>query len=105
VSEVVRRDEAEAALAARRELGPEYEDHVVDAFVERVEERLAKRRDETPAPRKHEPPALVVPLASLGMSIPLLGIAGGTSGLAGIAFVCLMIAIVNLAYAFARSRG
>jgi hypothetical protein len=38
------------------------------------------------------------------MSIPLLGIAAGTSGLAGVAFVCLMIAIVDLAYAFARSR-
>jgi hypothetical protein len=37
-------------------------------------------------------------LASLGISIPLLGIAGGTAGLPGIALVSLAIVLVNYFY-------
>jgi hypothetical protein len=95
--ELIRTEEVASALAARRELGPEYEDAVVDAFVDKVERRLEERM--TKAPARREPPAAVVPLGSLGLAIPLLGVAGGTTGLAGVIAVCVALVLVNFAYA------
>jgi hypothetical protein len=100
--ELIPREDVVSALEARRELGAEYEDAVVDAFVEKVERRLEQRLKS--APRRHGPPALAVPLGSLGLAIPLLGVAGGTAGLAGIVAVCIAIVLVNLAYAASALR-
>jgi hypothetical protein len=89
--ELVRREEAQAALEARRELGVEYEDHVVDALVEKIEERLAERRSVSPVS--------MAPIAipSLALSIPLIAIAANYAGLAGVIVVCAAIVLVNLA--------
>lgn len=91
MGELVSREEAQAALEARRELGVEYEDHVVDALVEKIEERLAKRRPVTPASMA----PIAVP--SLALSIPLIAIAANYAGLAGVIAVCAAIVLVNLA--------
>ena len=96
MGDVVRRDEVAAALEARRELGADYEDPIVDALVAKIEKRLEERQ---PAPVRREEPWSGAPLlASLGISIPLLGIAGGTAGLPGIALVSLAIVLVNYFY-------
>jgi hypothetical protein len=89
--ELVRREEAQAALEARRELGVEYEDHVVDALVEKIEQRL----DERPQLK----PVSMAPIAipSLALSIPLIAVAGNFAGLAGVIAVCAAIVLVNLA--------
>ena len=42
----ISREEVDAAIAARRELGDELEPAGVDAFVERIEQRIATRRDQ-----------------------------------------------------------
>jgi hypothetical protein len=94
--EVLQRDEAGSALAARRELGPEYEDAIVEAFVEKVERRLEARTKHAPQGDSY---AIAVPLGSLGIAVPLLGVAGGTAGFAGVLAVCIAIVVVNLAYA------
>ncbi|MEX2210190.1 MAG: hypothetical protein WD689_00300 [Gaiellaceae bacterium] len=99
MGEVIRRDELHSALEARRELGPDYDDQVVDALVEKIERRLSERR---PPARRSEPYHLGVPLGSLGIAIPLIGAAGGTAGFAGVLVACLAIVLVNLAYAFRR---
>ena len=91
------RDELRAAIGARQELGPEYEPHIVDAFLERIERRLEDRGGKAPMRRDHEHHAVTpMVLGSLGLSIPLLGIAGGTAGLAGVAIVAAAIVLVNL---------
>jgi hypothetical protein len=95
--ELVRKEDVASALGARRELGPDYEEAVVDAFVDKVERRLEERMRKAPARR--EPPAAAVPLGSLGIAIPLLGVAGGTAGFAGVVAVCVAIILVNVAYA------
>jgi hypothetical protein len=100
--EIVQREDVASALEARRELGPDYEDAVVDAFVDKVERRLEERMKH-PAHRT-DPPALAVPLGSLGLAIPLLGVAGGTSGLAGVIVVSIAIVLVNFAYALYALR-
>ena len=99
------REELQAALEARRELGPDYEPHIIDSFLERIEHRLDERR---PRPaRQHkppEPPALVVPLVSIGMGIAITGAASGIhpGGFIVAIVAWIAIAIVNVAYAMRR---
>ena len=47
MSEIVRRDELEAAIETRRELGSDMEPAVIDAFVERIERRIGERNEES----------------------------------------------------------
>ena len=94
-----------AALEARRELGPAYEDEIVDSLVEKIEQRLAVRpRPPEPAPSHQQHRGSVTPLAlgSIGMGIPVTAIAAGNGDpwLAAIAWVA--IAVVNLGYALRR---
>jgi len=70
----------------------------VDALVAKIEKRLEERRP-APAPvRREEPWSFVPVLASLGIAIPLLGVAGGTAGVPGVALVSLAIVLVNYFY-------
>ncbi len=95
---VVPREELEAAIEARREMGFELEPHLVDSFVERIERRIDERiRAASPERRSHrDHEAFVITLVSLGISIPLMGIAGGTAGLSGVISVCVALVLVNL---------
>lgn len=91
------REELQAALDARRELGPEYEPQIIDAFLERIESRVEERAKTSPARRdRAHHSATPMVLGSLGLAIPLLGIAGGTAGLGGVALVSIAIVLVNL---------
>jgi hypothetical protein len=102
----VRRDDVEAALQARHELGKGYEDEIVDSLVEKIEARLERRPERRP--QRNEPQMVrhgsVTPMAlgSIGMGIPITAIAAGNGDpwLAAIAWVA--IALVNLGYAFRR---
>ncbi|MEP7335279.1 MAG: hypothetical protein ABI717_05800 [Actinomycetota bacterium] len=89
--ELVPRDEARAALEARRELGPGYEDELVERFAERIERRLEDRR---PAKRPADQGTAIV-IVSLITAIPLIGIAASTVGLAGVIAVCAALVLVN----------
>ena len=100
---LIQSDELEAAIAARRELGEEMEPAVIDAFVERIERRLAER-DQGKAwalERKREFQKEMI-LGSLGVSIPLFAIAAIFAGLAGILAVCAVLAVI--AVVTARSQ-
>jgi small-conductance mechanosensitive channel len=92
---VVRKDELQAAIGARGELGAEMEPAVVDAFVERIERRLAERADqgEQALKRKREHQKEMV-LGAMGISIPLLAIAAIFTGLAGVIVVCAALAVI-----------
>ena len=93
MSEFMRREETrrdiEAALAARRELGPEYHDSIAAGLAERVEqlaafrmaelrheaemrERAAKEDQSTRGQR------LALAIVSLGVGVPITGIAAST---------------------------
>ena len=98
------REEAEATLAARAEVGQELEPQLVDRFADRVEQEIDRRARELAAQRRpaHNAPMIPLALGSLGIAIPLLGIAGGTAGLAGVIAVCIAIVLVNLLWATRR---
>jgi hypothetical protein len=95
VSDVLRRDELEAAIEARKELGAEMEPAVLDAFVERIEQRLDQRHEESERAlkRKREHQKEMV-LGAMGISIPLLAIAAIFTGLAGVIVVCSALAVI-----------
>ena len=90
---LVPREAAREALEARAELGPSYDDAVVERFARQVEARVAARR---PAPVKADSnQRTAIAIVSLIAAIPLLGIAGGTVGLGGIIAVCMALVVVN----------
>lgn len=90
-------EELRAVVAARRELGPEYEPELIDSFLERIEGKLDQRHRGKAARRDKEHHAITpLVLGSLGLSIPLIAIAGAQAGALGVAMVCIAIVLVNL---------
>jgi len=94
----VPRDELSHAIETRRELGPDYEDAVADSFVARLEQRMNSRDSQLKRHRDHQKELI---LGSMGIGVPLLVIAGVFGGIAGIALVCAMLAVI----AFVSSRA
>jgi hypothetical protein len=94
---VVRRDELEAAIEARKELGAEMEPAVIDAFVERIERRLAERGSESEQSlrRKREHQKEMV-LGAMGISVPLFALAAIFTGIAGVVAVCAALAVIAI---------
>jgi hypothetical protein len=95
--EVVRKDELEAAVAARKELGEEMEPAVIDAFVERIERRLDERAgssEQTLRRRRDHQKEMV--LGGMALSIPLLALAAIFTGLAGVLAVCGVLAVIAI---------
>ncbi|MGV9378666.1 hypothetical protein ACWDRB_22800 [Nonomuraea sp. NPDC003707] len=107
------RDDLQATLDARRDLGPEYEAALVESFVERLDATISARvRSEldhhgaTPHRQKSPPGAAMIPIAlgSLGIGIPLTAIAAGNAGLVGLTIAWIAIVVINVASAAAIMR-
>jgi hypothetical protein len=95
------KDELQAAIEARRELGSEMEPAVIDAFVERVERRLDERAEERERSlkRKREHQKEMV-LGAMGISVPMLAVAAIFTGLAGVYSLCARpLAVIAIATA------
>ncbi len=91
----VRRDELQAAIEARRELGDELEPQVIDGFVERIERRLEARTDQSElALKRRRDHQKEMVLGAMGISIPIFVIAAIFAGLAGIVAVGVVIAVI-----------
>jgi hypothetical protein len=110
-AEEVARQDVEALLEVRRDLGPSYDAALVDSFAERIERAVAERVDaqveQQRRAAKHErdgdSQALVLGIVSLGAGIPITAIAGGAADLAGVVVAWAGIVGVNAAYAL-RNR-
>ncbi len=91
------REELEAAIETRRELGEEMEPAVIDAFVERIERRLVERDDtrEKALKRKRDHQRDMV-LGGMAISIPMLAIAAIFTGLPGVIVVCAALAVIAI---------
>jgi len=92
------RNELQIAIEARKELGAELEPAVIDAFVERIEQRLVEQDEATERAlkRKREHQKEMV-LGSMGLAIPLLVVAAIFTGLAGVIVVCSAVVVIALA--------
>ena len=97
MSEGVPKDELEAAIEARKELGAEMEPAVIDAFVERIERRLEERTGESEQSlkRKREHQKEMV-LGAMGISVPLFALAAIFTGLPGVVAVCAALAVIAI---------
>jgi hypothetical protein len=93
--EIVRRDELQAAIEARKELGADMEPALIDAFVERIEQQLEERAQERERAlkRKRDHQKEMV-LGAMGISVPLFAIAAIFTGLAGVIVVCTALAVI-----------
>jgi hypothetical protein len=91
------KEELEAAIEARAEMGAEMEPAVIDAFVARIERRLADRadQDERAIQRKRDHPKELI-LGSMGISVPLFAIAAVFTGLAGIIAVLVAMVVITV---------
>jgi hypothetical protein len=101
---VVERGDVEAALEARKELGPGYDEQIVDALVAKIERKLDERRlQPSPAPAHVD---LRLPLASMGIGIAVTAVANsnahGAGGIAITIVAWIAIAAINVAYALRR---
>jgi hypothetical protein len=91
------REDLQAAIEARRELGSEFEPQVVESFVERVEKRLTQRAPEAPA-RQGRDGSFALALVSLGVAIPITAIAATHGGIVALIVVWIGIVLVNAVY-------
>jgi hypothetical protein len=93
--DVVLKDELRSAIEARKELGDQMEPEVIDAFVARIERRLADRADtgERALQRRREHQKEMV-LGSMAISIPLFAIAAIFTGLQGVIAVCVALVVI-----------
>ena len=104
------RDDAEAALAARHDLGRDYEPAVVDSFVDRLDKaidaRVAQRVEEVGGrpPAKPDRTSLALAIVSLGCGIPITAIAAN-AGLPELLIAWIGIVLVNMAYAMQSRRS
>jgi len=91
------KEELEAAIAARAEMGAEMEPAVIDAFVARIERRVADRadHDERALQRKRDHQKELI-LGSMGISVPLFAIAAVFTGLAGIIAVLVALVVITV---------
>lgn len=109
--------EVAAAVAARQELGPEYDEHIAAGLAERVEQLAAMRtaelrhqRDEGRQGESAEKLAqihrFVLGIVSLGTGVPITAIAATNvePGLLGVAVSWAGIVGVNVAHALASRR-
>jgi len=99
--DAVVREELEAAIETRKEMGAEMEPAVIDAFVARIEHRLVQRADqnERVLKRRRDHQKEMV-LGSMAISIPLFAIAAVFTGLPGV--LAVLVALVLIAVVSAR---
>ncbi|SNT60624.1 hypothetical protein SAMN05443665_105821 [Actinomadura meyerae] len=106
------REDLTAAMAARRELGPEYDEAFLETVVDRIEETLDARAGAAPRPRPRPAPArggehdhsLAMAVLSLLAAIPLGALGVVNAGLAGLFVALAGVVLVNVTYTFRPRR-
>ena len=108
------REDVEAAVHTRHELGPEYEPAIVDSLVERIdaaiEARVAAELDRRgPAKndlsrKDHSDRALALGIVSVVLAVPLTAIAAGMIGFPAVILVWVGLVMINLAYTLGNRR-
>jgi hypothetical protein len=118
-------DDVAGSIAARKALGPDAEEAVIRAFLERTGQQIDRRVDERlartqpappppmPAPAPHPPQRqpsgvdhtpFVLAIISIGAGIPLTGIATQLQGstLLGLVIIWAGLVLINVVYGMRR---
>ena len=103
------RNELQATLAARQELGPAHDRELIDGFLERIEKEIDKRVDERVAARsarRHKAgSSSTLNPANLAICIPIIAIAGGIGKFPGLVLAFAVLALVFLFAEHSRTRN
>ena len=105
------RDDLQAVLGVRKEMGAEIEPALVDSLAAKVEATVQRRyqaelaalQQRNQAAQTGQGARIAIGIVSLVMSIPLTAIAGTYAGVFGMLLVWTGIVLVNLAFALRRS--
>lgn len=97
----LRRD-IQATLAARRDVGPEYDEHFAQLLSDRIAAQIAQARQPAPpAPPSHSPlgsdQRTAIAICSLIFGIPIVAISGGIGGPIGLFFALAALVLINVA--------
>nr|WP_294691922.1 hypothetical protein [uncultured Friedmanniella sp.] len=109
------RADVAAAWEARKELGPEYEEHIANGLADRIEELVAYRTAELrhrgsdadhdrELERTAQRHGFVLGIISLGTGVPITAISADIGGLPALTVAWLGIVGVNLAQRLGRRR-
>ncbi|PZG38754.1 hypothetical protein C1I98_24305 [Spongiactinospora gelatinilytica] len=109
-------NELKAAVAARRDLGPEYEDAIVEGFLEKVDQQIEERVRQRAAGLPTPPPAdqskrgdgQVLALAIVSLGVGMIGTITTAVNDAdmGLSFMLwLGVVAVNVAFMLSRRRS
>jgi hypothetical protein len=106
------RKDLRAAVAARQELGPEYEAELIEGFLERLDARDAHRREAAvpearPAhgSRETDPGGLALAIISVVGAIPITAISAGMIGIEGVIISWCGLVGINFARTIARRNS
>ena len=86
------RDELDATLAARRELGPAHDSELVEGFLDRIDGEIERRVDARVAQQAPHQSALHP--GNLAVCIPIVVVAGIFGGALGIVAVVAALVII-----------
>jgi hypothetical protein len=89
-------------VAARRELGREHDEHLIEGFLQRIEKEIDKRVAARSA-RRHHSGSTLNP-ANLAICIPIIAIAGGIGKFPGLVLAFAVLALVFLFAEHSRTR-
>ncbi|MGW6281814.1 hypothetical protein [Kribbella sp. NPDC055071] len=103
------RKDLRAAVAARQELGPEYEAAIIDSFLERLDAQ--RRATAVPEPvrpphpsREHDPGGLALAIISVVAAIPITAISADMIGPFGVVISWLGLVLINIARTAGRHK-
>lgn len=114
------RKDLRAAAAARQELGPEYEDAIIDSFLEKLDAREAQRHGREAELRREDqvleamglkrregsdPGGLALAIISVVAAIPITAIAADMVGLVGMVVSWAGLVGINYARALGNRRN
>ncbi len=89
-------EELKAVVAARKELGPEHDEHLVAGFVDKIEKEIDRRVDAKLATRTRRRGGSAIHPANLAICIPIIAIAGGIGKTPGLIAAFIALGIVFL---------
>ena len=91
------RADVRAAVEARRELGPEYEDEIVDSLLAKIDRKLEERRPAAPA--RHTGAITPLALGSMffGVGATALAVGNGAAWLAAVVWVAIAVIVGSVA--------
>jgi hypothetical protein len=91
--------ELQATVAARQELGPEHEEHLIAGFLERIDKEIDRRVEATLA---HRRPARPLGKEAVGIAVPIVAVAGIFGGPAGVFTALAAFVVIFLVLSLTR---